>query len=149
MRLTHRRLLVAVLALALLAPGAALGKSLFRTGKYKGADEDGYLTVSFTAGKKNVKKLKFQLDHLPGKCTNGSTVSGNEEPYEISPASIGKRGRFRFTLTNTPQYVASKVTLRGKLRGSKVSGTFHLTLGPTPQGVTCDTGKLTWKGKHR
>jgi hypothetical protein len=147
MPVTARRALASVLCLALLAPAAALGKSLFKTGKYKGGDRHHYFRIGFTAGSTKVKGLTFRLNKLPGRCNNGGTLSGTQVPYAIPGAKIGKKGVFKFDLVNKPQYVRSMVSIRGKLKGSKVSGTFRLELGPT-KGTSCDSGKLSWSARR-
>jgi hypothetical protein len=147
MHLSPRRFVVAVVCLALLVPAAAFAKPLFTTGAYKGGDRDKYLTLTFTAGHKQVRSLKFTLDRFPGKCNTNSTVSGDQTPYAVPRANIGKHGVFTLSLKNSPRYVPSTVAVKAKLKGTKVTGTFRLTLGPTDKGVKCDTGKIAWSGK--
>lgn len=149
MSLLERRVPAVVLSLTLLAPTAAFGKPAFKPGSYRGADDGDYLTISFVAGRKKAKNLGFELDRMPGKCSNGYTLSGSDVPYDIPDASIGQRGTFKLTLKSDPEYPASKVWIRGKLKGTHVTGTFRMKLGPVDDDVTCDTGRVAWSGARR
>lgn len=144
-----RRSTVALLTLALLVPAAALGKSLFRTGKYRGADDAHHLRIAFTAGRSEARALTFSLKRMPGRCSTGETLSGSQVPYDVPDLPIGKKGVFKLSVESEPEYVPSKVMIRGTLKGSAASGTFRLTYGPLGDGTTCDTGKLAWTAKHR
>ncbi len=144
-----RRATVALLTLALLLPATALGKSLFRTGKYRGADDARYLRIAFTAGKAEARDLTFSLKRMPGKCSTGGTLSGSQVPYALPDPAIGKKGVFKLSAESKAEYVPSKVMIRGTLKGSTASGSFRLTLGPLDDGTTCDTGKMAWTAKRR
>lgn len=149
MSLVNRRALATVLTLALLAPAAAFGRPAFKPGSYRGADDGDYLTISFAAGRKKAKDLGFDLDRMRGRCSNGYTLSGSEVPYDIPDASIGKRGGFRLTLKSRPEYPPSTVYIRARLKGTRVTGTFRMKLGPVDDDVTCDTGRVAWSGGRR
>jgi hypothetical protein len=144
-----RRATVALLTLALLLPAAAVGKSLFRTGRYRGADESHHLRIAFTARRSEAQDLTFALKRTPGKCSTGGALSGSQVPYDLPDMPIGKRGVFKLSVESKEEYVPSKVMIRGKLRGSTASGTFRLTLGPLDDGTSCDSGRLAWTAKRR
>jgi hypothetical protein len=143
-----RRATVAALTLALLLPAAALGKAVFRTGKYRGTD-GAHLKIAFIAGRSDVRDLMFSLKRMPDTCTTGGTLSGSQVPYDIPELPIGKKGVFKLSAESNPMYVPTKVMIRGTLKGSAASGSFRLTYGPLEDGTTCDTGKLSWTAKRR
>ena len=148
MSTTIRRAAVALLTLALLMPAAAMGKSLFRTGKYRGGD-DHYLRIAFTAGSSEARDLTFSLKKIPGKCNTRDRLSGTQEPYDIPDLPIGKKGVFKLSVESEAKYVPTKVMIRGTLKGSSASGTFRMTYGPLDDGTACDTGKLAWTARRR
>jgi hypothetical protein len=144
-----RRATVAALTFALLVPAAALGKALFRTGKYRGADGAHYLKIAFTAGRSDARELTFSLKRMPDTCTTGGTLSGSQVPYDIPEIPIGEKGVFKLSAESKEKYVPTKVMIRGTLKGSAASGSFRLTYGPLDDGTTCDTGKVSWTAKRR
>ena len=124
-----RRATVALLTLALLLPATALGKSLFRTGKYRGADDARYLRIAFTAG-----KARHAISPSRSSACRGSAAPGNAQrlagALRAARPAIGRKGVFKLSAESKAEYVPSKVMIRGTLKGSTASGSFRLTLGP-------------------
>jgi hypothetical protein len=148
MSTTIRRAAVALLTLALLMPAAAMGNSLFRTGKYRGGD-DHYLRIAFTAGGSEARDLTFSLKPIEDACSDGTRLKGSQVPYDIPDLPIGKKGVFKLSVESEEKYVPTKVMIRGTLRGSSASGTFRMTYGPLDDGTACDSGKLAWTARRR
>lgn len=138
------------LVLGLSAGAAAAAKLKFKPGNYRTAppqSESRFLKVSFAATKKNyLKDVKFDL-LAPGACSNGGALVDDHKLYKLRASKI-KDGRFSFTDKATGPGGSATLTLKGKLAGSKASGTFRVQANING-GVTCDSERLTWNAKRR
>lgn len=120
-----KRVSIGLLSAVVLLAGAEAGLASFKTGSYSGTTSQKKL-ILFEAKKKKVTAL-----------TTGFTApcGMNTESSFHSPAKINKKGVF--TYNDGYGWV-----VKGKLKGSKATGTMRFNYG------ACDTGKLTWKAKR-
>jgi hypothetical protein len=136
--------LIAILALAV-AP--AVARADFKTGRYafsQGATSRcDVCSISFKASKTKVSKLAFKVNTAKSACTNGDRLGDESSDYKAASGLIEKR-KFSITLTDQTANGVYKARVKGKLSGTKASGTLQSVFKFT-SGLTCDTGALKWK----
>jgi hypothetical protein len=142
-----RLLIAAVVAGALLAPGAASASDY--TGGAKRGDE---FTVSFQAVFVNGKPEEvrhFRFRHVPMTCEVGDPFVTKSGKPGFGPMNVNSERRFHGVFSANQGDV--KVVIRGEFKPQRVVGTLRVSgdYPPDPEsgfpgGTDCSSGRLEW-----
>ena len=145
MRGRRRFAAVTAVLLAIAAPALAAN---FTSGGYGGKTKQGK-RISFKASLDNGELTKMKFSER-GTCNNGDKSKGTQGPLSAAVNDSGK-----FHISGTSSSGGTKLTLNGKISGSKAHGSFTIrsrfnSAGKAdPNGsVKCTTGKVKWNAKQ-
>jgi hypothetical protein len=146
-----KRVVLGALLVLALAPAAA--RADFKSGKYSyssgSSTNCGLCSISFKASQSKVSKLKLSIYTASAACTDGLklVVSASDVKSIFGSVKISiSDAKFGTTLTSASGN--TKLKIKGKLKGSKASGSVRLT-GPDANDASCDTGKLKFTAKRK
>ena len=137
-----RKLLVpAVLAVALVLPGQAVGKTKHYTGTVTPAGTIGFKVTQMRHSKKK-RVSGFNFAGLPVNCADGPHTTHGFVSFPV------KLNKGRFNISASSSVTGATLEIHGNLKAGTLQVSGNVPIDPSGQGSTCDSGVLGWTA-HR